>query len=168
VFTDADFVPFEPPERPLGLLGVRTLLRNYIETIPRFAYKQGVTRIRTRLSDRSLCGRSSEITTALFLLAVRRRTACLHWRRIRDDRGYGYSGHVGARFLFSVGYWTPTTASGESDLTSERGHAVADFKSLKIIDGPGEHKPAVHFGAGRRHRHGSGGWSENALTKNVR
>jgi cytochrome P450 len=51
VFTDADFVPFEPPERPLGLLGVRTLLRSYIETIPRFAYKQGVTHIRTRLSD---------------------------------------------------------------------------------------------------------------------
>ena len=51
VFTDPDFVPFEPPERPLGLLGVRTLLRNYIETIPRFAYKQSVTRIRTRLSD---------------------------------------------------------------------------------------------------------------------
>ncbi|HMF25917.1 MAG TPA: cytochrome P450 [Pseudolabrys sp.] len=51
MFTDPDFVPFEPPERPLGLLGVRTLLRNYIETIPRFAYKQSVTRIRTRLSD---------------------------------------------------------------------------------------------------------------------
>jgi cytochrome P450 len=51
VFTDPDFVPFEPPERPLGLLGVRTLLRNYIETIPRLAYEQGVTRIRTRLSD---------------------------------------------------------------------------------------------------------------------
>ena len=51
MFTDPDFVPFEPPEQPLGLLGVRTLLRNYIETIPRFAYQQGVTRIRTRLSD---------------------------------------------------------------------------------------------------------------------
>jgi cytochrome P450 len=51
VFTDPDFVPFEPPERPLGLLGLRTLLRNYIETIPRSAYEQGVTRIRTRLSD---------------------------------------------------------------------------------------------------------------------
>jgi cytochrome P450 len=51
VFTDPDFVPFEPPERPLGLLGLRTLLRNYIETIPRPAYEQSVTRIRTRLSD---------------------------------------------------------------------------------------------------------------------
>ena len=51
VFTDPDFVPFEPPERPLGLLGLRTLLRNYIETIPRSAYEQSVTRIRTRLSD---------------------------------------------------------------------------------------------------------------------
>ena len=51
MFTDPDFVPFDPPERPLGLLGLRTLLRNYIETIPRSAYEQGVTRIRTRLSD---------------------------------------------------------------------------------------------------------------------
>lgn len=51
MFTDPDFVPFEPPERPLGLLGLRTLLRNYIETIPRSAYEQSVTRIRTRLSD---------------------------------------------------------------------------------------------------------------------
>jgi cytochrome P450 len=51
VFTDPDFVPFEPPERPLGLLGLRTLLRNYIETVPRSAYEQSVTRIRTRLSD---------------------------------------------------------------------------------------------------------------------
>ncbi|MGA6938252.1 MAG: cytochrome P450 [Pseudolabrys sp.] len=51
MFTDPDFVPFEPPARPLGLLGLRTLLRNYIETVPRSAYEQGVTRIRTRLSD---------------------------------------------------------------------------------------------------------------------
>jgi cytochrome P450 len=51
VFTDPDFIPFDPPERPLGLLGLRTLLRNYVETIPRSAYEQCVTRIRTRLSD---------------------------------------------------------------------------------------------------------------------
>jgi cytochrome P450 len=51
VFSDPDFVPFEPPERPLGLLGLRTLLRNYVETVPRSAYEQGITRIRTRLSD---------------------------------------------------------------------------------------------------------------------
>jgi cytochrome P450 len=51
VFTDPDFVPFEPPERPLGLLGLRTLLRNYVETVPRSAYEQSVTRIRTHLSD---------------------------------------------------------------------------------------------------------------------
>jgi cytochrome P450 len=51
VYSDPDFVPFEPPERPLGLLGLRTLLRNYVETIPRFAYEQSVTRIRGRLSD---------------------------------------------------------------------------------------------------------------------
>jgi uncharacterized membrane protein len=51
VFTDPDFVPFDPPERPLGLLDLRTLLRNYVEAIPRSAYGQGVTRIRTRLSD---------------------------------------------------------------------------------------------------------------------
>src|SRR6516162_6463541 len=51
VLTDPDLVPFEPPERPLGLLGLRTLFRNYVETIPRFAYEQNVTRIRTRLTD---------------------------------------------------------------------------------------------------------------------
>src|SRR5262245_32720753 len=51
MLADPDFVPFQPPERPLGLLGLPTLLRNYVETIPRFAYQQGVTRIRTRLSD---------------------------------------------------------------------------------------------------------------------
>ena len=51
VLTDPDLVPFERPERPLGLLGLRTLLRNYVETIPRFAYEQSVTRIRTRVSD---------------------------------------------------------------------------------------------------------------------
>jgi hypothetical protein len=51
VFTDPELVPFEPPERPLGLLGLPTLLRNYIETVPRSAYEQSVTQIRTRLSD---------------------------------------------------------------------------------------------------------------------
>src|ERR1700748_3233868 len=51
VFTDPDLVPFEPPERPLGLLGLRTLMRNYIETVPRSAYDQTVTHFRTRMSD---------------------------------------------------------------------------------------------------------------------
>jgi cytochrome P450 len=51
VFKDPDFVPFEPPERPLGLLGVPTLLRNYIETVPRSAYEQSVISVRTRMSD---------------------------------------------------------------------------------------------------------------------
>jgi cytochrome P450 len=48
---DPDFVPFEPPPRPLGLLGLPTLWRNYIETIPRSAYEEGITRIRTPYSD---------------------------------------------------------------------------------------------------------------------
>ena len=48
---DPDFVPFEPPPRPLGLRGLPTLWRNYIETIPRAAYEEGVTRIRTSYSD---------------------------------------------------------------------------------------------------------------------
>jgi len=51
VFTDPDFVPFVPPERPLGLLGLPTLFRNYIETVPRSAYEQTVTHFRTRFSD---------------------------------------------------------------------------------------------------------------------
>jgi len=48
---DPDFVPFEPPPQPLGLRGLPTLWRNYIETIPRAAYEQGITRIRTPYSD---------------------------------------------------------------------------------------------------------------------
>jgi len=51
VYTDPDLVPFEPPERPLGLLCLRTLMRNYIETVPRSAYDQNVTHFRTRMSD---------------------------------------------------------------------------------------------------------------------
>ena len=51
VYTDPDLVPFEPPARPLGLLGLRTLMRNYIETVPRSAYDQTVTHFRTRMSD---------------------------------------------------------------------------------------------------------------------
>ena len=48
---DPDFVPFQPPPRPLGLRGLPTLWRNYIETIPRPAYEEGLTRVRTRYSD---------------------------------------------------------------------------------------------------------------------
>ena len=51
MYTDPDLVPFEPPARPLGLLGLRTLMRNYIETVPRSAYDQNVTHFRTRMSD---------------------------------------------------------------------------------------------------------------------
>ncbi|MFZ1195111.1 MAG: cytochrome P450 [Pseudolabrys sp.] len=51
VYTDPDLVPFEPPARPLGLLGLRTLMRNYIETVPRSAYDQNVTHFCTRMSD---------------------------------------------------------------------------------------------------------------------
>ena len=34
---DPDFVPFQPPPKPLGLRGLPTLWRNYIETIPQAA-----------------------------------------------------------------------------------------------------------------------------------
>jgi cytochrome P450 len=51
MLTDPDLVPFEPPPQPLGWSGLLTLWRNYIETIPRSVYEQGVTRIQTRLSD---------------------------------------------------------------------------------------------------------------------
>jgi len=51
VFTDPDFVPFQPPERPLGLRGLPTLWRNYIETYPRAAYEEGVTRFRRGRTD---------------------------------------------------------------------------------------------------------------------
>jgi hypothetical protein len=44
VLADPDFLPFEPPSQPLGLRGLPTLWRNYIESFPRAAYEQGVTR----------------------------------------------------------------------------------------------------------------------------
>jgi len=43
LFADPDFTPFEPPSRPLGLRGLPTVFRNYLETIPRSAYEEGVT-----------------------------------------------------------------------------------------------------------------------------
>src|SRR5215813_2999016 len=48
---DPDFVPFRPPPQPLGLRGLPTIWRNYIETIPQAAYEQGITHVRTRYSD---------------------------------------------------------------------------------------------------------------------
>jgi hypothetical protein len=57
MLTDPDFVPFQPPLKPLGLRGLPTLWRNYIETIPQAAYEEAVTRVRTRYSDVLLvCG----------------------------------------------------------------------------------------------------------------
>jgi cytochrome P450 len=44
VLADPDFLPFEPPSQSLGLRGLPTLWRNYIESFPRAAYEQGVTR----------------------------------------------------------------------------------------------------------------------------
>ncbi|MFY9696695.1 MAG: cytochrome P450 [Xanthobacteraceae bacterium] len=47
-----DLIPFEPPPQPLGLRGLPTMWRNYIETIPRAAYEQqGVIRVRRRGSE---------------------------------------------------------------------------------------------------------------------
>jgi len=51
VFTDPDFVPFQPPDKPLGLRGLPVLWRNYIESYPRAAYEQPVTRFRRGGSD---------------------------------------------------------------------------------------------------------------------
>jgi cytochrome P450 len=51
VFTDPDLVPFEPPPQPLGLRGLPVMWRNYIESIPRGAYEDGVVRIRRRGID---------------------------------------------------------------------------------------------------------------------
>jgi cytochrome P450 len=51
VLTDPDFVPFEPPPQPLGLRGLPTLGRNYVEAIPRAAYEEKVVRIDGALSD---------------------------------------------------------------------------------------------------------------------
>jgi len=48
VFTDPDLVPFQPPPQPLGLRGLPVMWRNYIESIPRGAYEDGVLRIRRR------------------------------------------------------------------------------------------------------------------------
>lgn len=51
MFTDPDLVPFEPPPRPLGLRGLPVMWRNYIESIPRQAYEDGVMRIPRRGAD---------------------------------------------------------------------------------------------------------------------
>jgi cytochrome P450 len=52
MLTDPDLVPFAPPEQPMrGLSGLRTFLRNYIETFPRSTYELDTTRVRTRWSD---------------------------------------------------------------------------------------------------------------------
>jgi cytochrome P450 len=52
MLTDPDLVPFTPPAQPLrGLSGLRTFLRNFIETFPRSTYQLDATRVRTRLSD---------------------------------------------------------------------------------------------------------------------
>ncbi len=48
---DPDFVPFRPPPQPLGLRGLPTVWRNYIETIPQAACEQGITHVRTHYSD---------------------------------------------------------------------------------------------------------------------
>lgn len=51
MFTDPDLVPFEPPPQPLGLRGLPVIWRNYIESIPRGAYEEGVVHIRRRGAD---------------------------------------------------------------------------------------------------------------------
>src|SRR5262249_38108620 len=52
MLTERDLMPFDPPARPLrGLLSLWTLGRNYIESFPRSAYEQGVTRHRWGASD---------------------------------------------------------------------------------------------------------------------
>ncbi|HUC52383.1 MAG TPA: cytochrome P450 [Xanthobacteraceae bacterium] len=51
MFTDPDLVPFEPPPQPLGLRGLPVMWRNYIESIPRGAYEEGVVHIRRRGAD---------------------------------------------------------------------------------------------------------------------
>ena len=43
MFADPDFTPFEPPAQPLGLRDLPMVFRNYLETIPRSAYEEGVT-----------------------------------------------------------------------------------------------------------------------------
>ncbi len=51
MFTDPDLVPFEPPPQPLGLRGLPVIWRNYIESIPRGAYEEGVVHIRRGGAD---------------------------------------------------------------------------------------------------------------------
>jgi cytochrome P450 len=51
MLSDPDLIPFEPPPKPVGLTGLATVWRNYVETIPRAAYEEGVTRVKGRFSD---------------------------------------------------------------------------------------------------------------------
>lgn len=51
MYNDPDLIPFAPPPQPLGLWGLPTVWRNYIESIPLAAYQQGITRIDRRHSE---------------------------------------------------------------------------------------------------------------------
>jgi cytochrome P450 len=52
MLTDPDLVPFEPPPRPLPLVsGLWKFRHNFIETFPRSAYEEPVTRLKGPLSD---------------------------------------------------------------------------------------------------------------------
>lgn len=51
MFADPDFIPFEPPLRPLGLRRLPTVFRNYIEAIPRAAYEEEISSLGTDRRD---------------------------------------------------------------------------------------------------------------------
>jgi cytochrome P450 len=65
VYSDPDLVPFEPPPQPLGLRGLPVMWRNYIESIPRGAYEDGIVRIQRRHADTILVCEPSVIGEVL-------------------------------------------------------------------------------------------------------
>jgi cytochrome P450 len=49
---DPDLIPFRPPNQPMPLVaGLRTFMRNYVESFPRAVYEQPSTRVKGSLSD---------------------------------------------------------------------------------------------------------------------
>ena len=71
-FRNDAFSLFQPPSKPLGLRGLPTLWRNYIETIPQPAFEEAVTRgadalfrcssrLRARIDWRNTCRESRSL-----------------------------------------------------------------------------------------------------------
>src|SRR5262249_27513677 len=72
-------------------------------------------------------------------------TTCLHWSRIRDDRGRNNTGDDCTCLLLSAGCGAPTKACSKGNSTSERWNAVTDYGPVKTDRWPVQSN--VRFGS---------------------